>query len=250
MEYGRINRIIENFRVERSAKHFIDEYFCYGGVNSSPYHLNTVQRKIIHSVDSMDKNNREINIIAGRQAGSTSVLLAHTFWDTFVKPTSGNVTIFASGTMLQAKDNKNKLLRLMDISSQNIQNTLRRNLFENITSTEYSICDDNRNSIIFCSTHSLVNTMRGKHITKVCIDNAWSYGIEYYDTIKTARHADYIIQMQSGLMGDTPSNIEHQSNTIYLPNSLNANYTLSFEEEYINRLGYDKYAQYYLLTRN
>lgn len=242
---------LETLKIQNSAKYFTSKYFSYCPYNGSQYEHNNIQNLFLSKLES---NERNLNVIASRQRGTTSTLCEYAFWDAFMTQRSGRVNVIITPTLTQGRSLSEIIYNDMELGRDELLENTNIDIMKHVQMNKSGFQDDNRNSIIFGSVATLTSTLRGKHVSTLYMDNTWMHSgktytheIDFINFIKAC--GTRIVMLQTALVGDKPSYVEEQSNVILLPDTLNANYSLEREETYINRIGATRFAQEYLLER-
>lgn len=247
----RNEKILETFRIQENAKYFLTKYFSYCPYNGLQYELNQTQMHFLKLLTSKEK---EVNVIASRQRGTTSTMVEYAFWDAFLTGRTNRTNVLILPVLSYIGQIRDILYNSMELARDDILESTGMDIMDMISITEKGIKDKRCNSIIFGSGGTLARSLRGKHISTLYMDNAWSWtGAVYENDISmlnvTRTTGTRIVMLQTGLVGDIPSYVENQPNVVLLPDIINENYTISREEDYINKIGAKKFAQEYLLQR-
>lgn len=215
------------------------------------YEFNDTQ---LHFLEKLTSKEREVNVIASRQCGTSSTMVEYAFWDAFLTGRTHRTNVLIFPVLSNLGYVRDILYNSMELSRDEILENTGMDIMDMVTITEKGVKDKKCNSIIFGSTGTLANTLRGKHVSTLYMDNTWiHYNRKYENEIAmiavTKASGTRVVMLQTGLAGDTPSYVEVQPNVLLLPDTLNYNYTIEREESLINMIGAKKFAQEYLLER-
>lgn len=247
----RNEKILETFRIQDSAKYFLSKYFSYSSYTGTQYEFNQIQMYFLNALTSKE---REVNVIASRQRGTTSTMIEYAFWDAFMTGRTHRTNVLILPVLSHIRQIRDMIYNSMELSRDDILENTGIDILDTVTVTDKGLKDKNCNSIIFGSMGTLGPSLRGKHISTLYMDNTWwrESSISENDIALidwTRASGTRMVMLQTALTGENPSYVEKQPNVILLPDSLNANYTISREEDYINMIGAKKFAQEYLLQR-
>lgn len=247
----RNEKILETFRIQENAKYFLTKYFSYCPYNGIQYELNQTQMHFLNLLTSKEK---EVSVIASRQRGTTSTMIEYAFWDAFLTGLTHRTNVLVLPVLSHIGQVRDILYNSMELARDDILENTGMDIMDMVSITEKGAKDKNCNSIQFGSIGTLATTIRGKHISTLYMDNTWlRKGSAYENDIAmlklTQTLGTRVVMLQTGLFGDSPSYVEKQSNVVLLPDIINENYTISREEDYINKIGAEKFAQEYLLQR-
>lgn len=247
----RNEKILETFRIQENAKYFLTKYFSYCPYNGMQYELNQTQQYFLKMLTSKEK---EVNVIASRQRGTTSTMIEYAFWDAFLTGRTHRTNVLILPVLSHIGQVRDILYNSMELARDDILESTGMDIMDMVSITEKGIKDKRCNSIQFGSVGTLATSLRGKHVSTLYMDNAWlRRGSSYENDISILNVCraigTRIVMLQTGLLGDLPSYVEEQPNVLLLPDILNENYTISREEVYINKIGAKKFAQEYLLQR-
>ena len=247
----RNKKILETFRINENAKYFLTKYFSYCPYNGMQYELNQTQQ---HFLKLLTSKEQEVNVIASRQRGTTSTMIEYAFWDAFLTGRTHRTNVLILPVLSHIGQVRDILYNSMELARDDILENTGMDIMDMVSITEKGVKDKKCNSIIFGSVGTLATSLRGKHISTLYMDNTWMRkGSAYENDIATMNVARMvgtrIVMLQTGLFGDIPSYVEEQPNVVLLPDIINENYTISREEDYINKIGAKQFAQEYLLQR-
>lgn len=247
----RNEKILETFRIQDSAKYFLSKYFSYSPYTGMQYGFNETQ---LHVLEKLTSKEREVNVIAARQSGTSSTMVEYAFWDAFLTGRTHRTNVMIFPVLSSAGQVRDILYNSMELSRDDILENTGMDIMDMVTITEKGVKDKKCNSIIFGSMGTLATTLRGKGISTIYMDNTWIHYKRKYENeiamIAVAKASGArVVMVQTGLAGDTPSYVEVQPNVLLLPDTLNYNYTIEREESLINMIGAKKFAQEYLLER-
>lgn len=247
----RNEKILETFRINENAKYFLTKYFSYCPFNGMQYEMNQTQ---LHFLKLLTSNEKEVNVIASRQRGTTSTMIEYAFWDAFLTGRTHRTNVLILPVLSRIGQVRDILYNSMELARDDILESTGMDIMDMVSITEKGAKDKKCNSIQFGSIGTLATTIRGKHISTLYMDNTWIHKGSAHEndiaTLKVARTVGTrIVMLQTGLFGNIPSYVEEQPNVVLLPDIINENYTISHEEDYINKIGAKKFAQEYLLQR-
>ena len=247
----RNEKILETFRIQDSAKYFLSKYFSYCPYNGIQYEFNQTQMHFLNALTSTEK---EVNVIASRQRGTTSTMVEYAFWDAFMTGRTHRTNVLILPVLSHFGQIRDILYNSMELSRDDILENTGMDIMDMVTVTDKGLKDKKCNSILFGSTGTLSPSLRGKHISTLYMDNTWIHQSKQYENDITLidwtrASGTRIVMLQTALIGDKVSYVEQQPNVIILPDTVNYNYTIEREEAYINKIGARKFAQEYLLQR-
>lgn len=249
----RNEKILEFFRINDSAKYFMSKYFSYCPFNGSKYEFSQTQ---LHFLNALTSKEKTVNVIASRQRGTTSTMSEYAFWDAFMSGKTGRCNVMILPVLSHARQITDIIENSMELARDDILENTGIDISKRVTRTTNGIGfkDSNRNSLIIGSMGNISTMLRGKHVSTLYMDNTWmNSGKTYANEIALVEFTKAcdtrIVMLQTGLLSNQVTYVENQPNVILLPDTLNANYTIEFEDTAINRFGARKFAQEYLLER-
>lgn len=224
-------------RMLTDSKYCIDNYMLYNPYNSCTFNLNSIQ---LDMIDNFENENRPV--ISYRQSGTSTVLLSHAIWDTFIKPGSRNNVILTSKRYYSPTT-------MIDQIYSFTYDELEKSGYDigKITFRNDKIIHENGNQLFIANLSNVNSWLRGMRFSSIYSDNCFGAdydGIYINSTVTGAK----LHVVESGLF-HVPTKLEESENTLFYPFYYSNNYSLQQECLLINNIGEERYNQEYLLRR-
>lgn len=256
MEFdNHVNQYWERRRIAESSLYMFQNYLNYGiyGGTINRLEPNSIQITMLHYFQNT-RSTDSTSILAYRQSGTTTAMVAYAIWETFFVKTH-QVNVFVCYNESMARDIRSKIVDLLNCAKSDLAKI-------GINTSEIRQdghggfkCTKDLNILRVISVGSIQSSTRGLHISSVYFDNIMPASVYHEDQISSTKDflrklGTKIYELQTGLYIGTVSEIEENPSTIKLPIYLDVHFSIERENDLINRIGANRFSTEYLLMRN
>lgn len=258
MEFdNHINQYWERRRIAESSLYMFQNYLNYGiyGGTVNRFEPNSIQITMLHHFQNTHTHNTDsTRILAHRQSGTTTAMVAYAVWETFFVKTH-QVNVFVCYNESMARDIRSKILDLLDCAKSELAKV-------GINTAEIRQdghggfkCTKDLNTLRVISIGSIQSATRGLNISSAYFDNIMAASNYHAGVISSTKDflrklGTKIYELQTGLYIGIVSEIEENTSSIRLPIYVDINFSIERENDLINRIGANRFSTDYLLMRN